>query len=99
MVGSAICRTLKEKGYGNEKIHCGKVFSPSKNELNYFVNCWVILFSHHQLKMLSRMLHFQKLHLDYLLNKFYFFLSLYLKYENLYEQKLFFLTLNLILVF
>ena len=36
MVGSAICRALKEKGYGNEKINCGKVFSPSKNELNYF---------------------------------------------------------------
>ena len=29
-VGSAICRALKEKGYGNEQINCGKVFSPSK---------------------------------------------------------------------
>ena len=36
MVGSAICRSLREKGYGNEKLHCGKVVSPSKNELNYF---------------------------------------------------------------
>ena len=35
MVGSAICKALKEQGYGNEKNHDGKIFSPKKNELNY----------------------------------------------------------------
>jgi len=35
MVGSAICKALKEQGYGNEKDHDGKIFSPKKNELNY----------------------------------------------------------------
>ena len=35
MVGSAICRALKEKGYGNEEKYSGKVFNPNKNELNY----------------------------------------------------------------
>ena len=35
MVGSAICRALKKR-IRNEKIHGGKIFSPSKNELNYF---------------------------------------------------------------
>ena len=32
----------------------GDDFTCDNNELNYFVNCWVILFSHHQLKMLHR---------------------------------------------
>ena len=34
MVGSAICRSLKQKGYGNKK-RGGEILSPSKNELNY----------------------------------------------------------------
>ena len=33
MVGSAVCRMLKEKGYGNNKLG-GKLFTPSKKELN-----------------------------------------------------------------
>ena len=34
MVGSAICRSLIQKGYGNKKKG-GEILSPSKNELNY----------------------------------------------------------------
>ena len=34
MVGSAICRSLRQKGYGNKKLG-GEILSPSKNELNY----------------------------------------------------------------
>jgi len=35
MVGSAICRALKQKGYGNDKECNGKIFCPTKNQLNY----------------------------------------------------------------
>lgn len=36
MVGSAICRALKEKGYGNKEKYSGEIFSPSRRELDYF---------------------------------------------------------------
>ena len=35
MVGSAICRALKEKGYGNKEKYSGEIFSPSRRELDY----------------------------------------------------------------
>ena len=34
IVGSAICRALKEKGYGNRK-YSGEIFSPTRRELDY----------------------------------------------------------------
>ena len=34
MVGSAICRALKEKGYGNEKINCGLLWGRYPREMS-----------------------------------------------------------------
>ena len=35
MVGSAICKALEEKGYGNKEKYNGEIFSPTRKELDY----------------------------------------------------------------